>query len=114
MSSFSVYILASRTRKLYIGVTSNLHGRVYAHKAGLTPGFTSKYRIDRLVYFETTPNSRAAIEREKQIKGWSRKKKIRLIEETNLGWIDLAANWYVPNPAQVDRIPHSVRDDTSI
>lgn len=80
MSTFSVHILSSKTRKLYVGFTSDLRRRVYEHKVGLVPGFTSLYRINRLVYFEQTPNARAAIEREKQIKGWSRKKKIDLIE----------------------------------
>ena len=77
-----------------MGVTSDLLRRVYEHKLGLIPGFTSAYQINRLVYFEQSPNSRAAIEREKQIKGWSRKKKIRLIEGTNVGWLDLSADWY--------------------
>jgi putative endonuclease len=58
MSSFAVYILSSHTRKLYVGVTSDLHRRVYEHKMGLVPGFTSLYRINRLVYFEQSPNSR--------------------------------------------------------
>ena len=92
MSSFAVYILSSHGRKLYVGGTSDLHRRIYEHKMGLIPG--TLYRINRLVYFEQTSNSRAAIEREKQIKGWSRKKKVRLIEATNLGWLDLAADWF--------------------
>jgi putative endonuclease len=75
-------------------VTNDLKRRVYEHKAGLISGFTAKYRIDQLVYFEQTPDIRAAIQREKEIKGWSRKKKTRLIEGTNLGWIDLAADWF--------------------
>lgn len=94
MASCWVYILSSNSRKLYVGVTSDLERRIYEHRNSLIPGFTSKYRIQRLVYFEQTPNSRAAIEREKQIKGWSREKKVRLIQTTNLGWLDLAADWF--------------------
>jgi putative endonuclease len=82
---------------------------VYEHKMGLVPGFTSLYRINRLVYFEQSPNSRAAIEREKQIKGWSRKKKISLIEEANVGWLDLSADWYEPAPRAQTRPDPSPR-----
>ena len=96
MATYAVYLLCSRTRRLYIGVTNDLKRRVYEHKAGLIPGFTAKYRINRLVYFEQTANIGAAIQREKEIKGWSREKKIRLVESTNLGWIDLAADWFAP------------------
>lgn len=96
MATYAVYILCSKTRRLYIGVTNNLKRRVYQHKVGLVPGFAAHYRINQLVYFELTPNIRAAIQREKEIKAWSRKKKIRLVESMNLGWIDLAADWFSP------------------
>jgi putative endonuclease len=87
---YFVYIMASYRRVLYIGVTNNLERRVYEHKHGLLPGFTSKYRVNRLVYFEETPDVRAALEREKQIKGWLRSKKIALIEAANPDWRDLS------------------------
>ena len=93
MANCAVYVLSSKTRKLYVGVTSDLKRRIHEHRAGVIPGFTSKYRINQLVYFEQTPNINAAIQRERQIKGWSREKKVHLIESSNLGWVDLAADW---------------------
>ena len=96
MANYAIYVLCSRTRRLYIGVTNDLKWRVYEHKHGLTPGFAARYCINRLVYFEQSANIRAAIQREKEIKGWSREKKVRLIESTNLGWVDLAADWFGP------------------
>ena len=90
--SYYVYIMASHSQVLYIGTTSDLRRRVYQHKAGFLRGFTSKYRITRLVYYEETPNSRAAVARERQIKGWVREKK--LIESVNAGWVDLAEGWF--------------------
>ena len=88
---FSVYIMASRTRRLYVGVTSDINRRVWQHKSGLIPGFTRRYGITQLVYVETTGAARDAIAREKQIKGWLRQKKIALIESQNPEWLDLAA-----------------------
>ena len=94
MKVFYIYLLASRTRTLYVGVTSNLIKRLADHRS-LRPGsFTSRYRVTRLVYIETTPNARAAIAREKQIKGLSRKKKIAMIEAANPTWEDLAEHWF--------------------
>jgi putative endonuclease len=87
---FSVYILASATRRLYVGVTSDLPKRIWQHKTGLIPGFTRRYGITRLVYVETTGRAGDAIAREKQIKGWLRQKKITLIESQNPEWRDLA------------------------
>ena len=78
---------------LYTGVTSDLERRVYEHKHSLIPGFTSKYRVNQLVYFEETSDVRAAIEPEKQIKGWLRSKKIALIELANPNWRDLSADF---------------------
>jgi putative endonuclease len=89
-----VYILASTSRTLYTGVTNDLSRRVYDHKTGNGSQFTSKYRIRRLVHFEEINDIRAAIVREKQIKGWDRKKKVALIEATNSNWDDRAAGWY--------------------
>jgi putative endonuclease len=88
------YILASRSRNLYVGVTNDLERRVYEHKEKLVPGFTTKYNIDRLVYFETTEDVGAAISREKQIKGWLRSRKLALIESVNPTWDDLSASWF--------------------
>lgn len=90
---YYVYIMASYRRVLYTGMTNNLERRVYEHKRNLLPGFTSKYRVNRLVYFEETPDVRAAIEREKQIKGWLRSKKIALIESANPDWHDLSTDF---------------------
>ncbi len=89
-ASYYVYILASGLGgTLYVGVTSDLMGRVYQHKIGAVAGFTKKYRIDRLVYFEESNCIEAAIRREKQMKKWNRAWKIELIERQNLNWVDL-------------------------
>jgi len=88
--SYYVYIMSSPSRTLYTGMTNNLARRAHEHKAGLVPGFTTKYRITRLVYVEQTDDVRAAIAREKQIKSWSRAKKVALIESVNPQWHDLA------------------------
>ncbi len=85
------YILASRMRgTLYIGVTSNLIGRLHQHREGAIEGFTSRYGVRRLVWYEVADTMEAAITREKQVKKWNRDWKLRLIEETNPGWVDLA------------------------
>jgi putative endonuclease len=85
-----VYILANKIGgTIYIGVTSNLVGRVYQHKLGAVEGFTKKYGVNRLVYFEVHDSIEAAILRENQMKKWRRAWKIRLIEERNPSWIDL-------------------------
>ena len=87
---YYVYILASRKDgALYIGVTSDLVARVYQHKHKTFEGHTSKYHIDRLVYFESTTDVHSALTREKQLKAWKREWKIRLIQEKNLEWRDL-------------------------
>jgi len=85
-----VYILASKSGVLYTGVTSNLSSRIAQHKSGHVPGFTKKYNVTRLVWFEPHNDIRAAIAREKQIKGLSRAKKIALIESLNPTWQDLS------------------------
>ena len=89
--SFYVYILSNvNNRVLYTGVINDLVRRVYEHKNHLDKSsFTARYNTDRLVYFEETTSSRAAIEREKQIKSWSRKHKNKLIESKNPNWLDL-------------------------
>lgn len=94
LNQYYVYILTNRSRTLYAGVTNDLTRRVYEHKQKLLPGFTEKYNISRLVYFEETSDVRDAIAREKQIKGWTRAKKIALIESINPEWKDLSDGWY--------------------
>jgi putative endonuclease len=89
--TYCVYILASRSRKLYTGVTNNLQRRTFEHRQGIIPGFTSRHRIFRLVHFEQCGDIRLAITREKEIKAWRREKKVWLIERHNPTWQDLAA-----------------------
>ncbi|MDI6758929.1 MAG: GIY-YIG nuclease family protein [Candidatus Omnitrophota bacterium] len=92
MKSYYVYILASkRNGTLCIGVTNDLVRRVYEHKQGLVEGFTKKYNVHNLVYFEETNDVESAIIREKRLKKWNRKWKIELIEKNNLEWKDLYA-----------------------
>ena len=90
-----VYIMTNRSKTLYTGVTSDLENRVFQHKSHWDPGFTRKYKIDRLVYFERFEDIRSAITREKQIKGMTRLKKMALIVSMNLEWRDLSEGWYV-------------------
>ena len=94
VNNYYVYILTNRSKTLYTGVTNDLIRRVYEHKQKLIPGFTQKYNIDKLAYYEETVYVTAAITREKQIKGWLRAKKIALIESMNPEWHDLSADWY--------------------
>jgi putative endonuclease len=93
-----VYILVGRTGTLYTGVTSDLYRRVFEHKNKVRPGFASKYDCTRLVYYESTDDIRRSIDREKQIKGWTRAKKLALVETLNPAWKDLAADWGKPFP----------------
>ena len=104
---YYVYILSSLTGTLYTGITNSLYNRTLQHKGKETPGFTSKYDVDRLVYYEVFTNVRAAIRREKEIKGWARKKKIALIESANPKWQDLAEGWgeELPPPSWQIRDP---------
>ena len=94
VKEYYVYVMTNRSRTLYTGVTSNLERRVCEHKHELIPGFTSKYNITRLVYYEAHPSARDAIAHEKQIKGWLRAKKIALIESANPNWDDVSAAWH--------------------
>jgi putative endonuclease len=89
-----VYLMASRSRTLYTGVTTNLERRVAEHQRHAVPGFTRRYRVERLVYFEVWGRIGDAIRRETEIKGWRRSKKIALIESKNPTWADLATGWY--------------------
>ncbi|HLB49007.1 MAG TPA: GIY-YIG nuclease family protein [Anaerolineales bacterium] len=93
MKQFFVYIMASKSRVLYTGMTSDLKRRVYQHKHKLVEGFTAKYNVTRLVYFEATTDVKSAIAREKQVKAWSRAKRVALIESVNPTWKDLSEGW---------------------
>src|SRR5216117_1557955 len=97
--TYYVYIMASRSRVLYTGVTNDLVRRVEEHKRGLTAGFTSRYRVSRLVYFEQFGDVRDTIAREKQLKGWVRARKMRLIEQKNPTWEDLEDTWFAAQEA---------------
>ena len=85
--------MTNKSKTLYVGMTNNLERRVYEHKNKLIEGFTKKYNINKLVYYETFDNVNDAIRREKQIKGWLRIKKIKLIESMNPKWKDLSEEW---------------------
>jgi putative endonuclease len=94
MGQYFVYILTNRSRTLYTGVTRDLERRMYEHRMKLLTGFTSRYNVNRLVYFETTSDVRSAIGREKEIKSWRRDKKIALIQASNPTWKDLSRSWH--------------------
>jgi len=102
---FYVYIMQSASRRaLYIGMTNDLRKRVWQHRNHTSEGFTDNYSATRLVYWESFEDVRNAIDREKQLKGWRREKKLWLIERMNPSYRDLAADWYdvttmVPEPA---------------
>ena len=98
LKNYYVYILANRRYgTLYIGVTNDLMRRVYEHKVGVIEGFTKKYHVSMLVYFEITNDISSAIKREKQMKKWNRQWKIELIEQQNRGWKDLYQELEVAN-----------------
>ena len=89
-----MYIKSSQSKVLYTGVTDDLERRVYEHKEKLIKGFTWRYNVTNLVYYEVTLDVQSAIQREKQIKGWLRAKKIALIKKMNPSWIDLSGTWF--------------------
>ncbi len=94
MKNYYVYLLVNWTNKvMYIGVTSELEKRIFEHKNKLAKGFTEKYNVDKLVYFEETHDVIAAISREKEIKKWCRDKKNRLVDVANSQWKDLSLDW---------------------
>ena len=97
---YYVYIMSSKSRVLYVGMTGFLMSRVLQHKAGEVDGFTKRYRITRLVYYEAFQYVNNAIARETEIKKWRREKKVALIEAANPTWEDLAADWGEPAPMQ--------------
>ena len=92
--NYCTYILGSLSGTLYIGVTGNLHKRVFGHKFNKIEGFTNDYEVHRLLYWESFDDVLNAIDREKQLKGWRRSKKIALIKSTNPHWLDLSKEWY--------------------
>ena len=104
---YYVYIITNRSGTLYTGVTNNLERRIREHKSGNIPGFARRYRISRLVFYEETTDIASAIQREKQIKGWLRKKKVALIESMNPDWRDLSEEWYqdLRNPGRDSSSP---------
>lgn len=91
LKQYYVYIAASHSRVLYVGVTNDIARRMAEHRAHSLPGFTDRYNVTKLVYVEETVDVGAALAREKQLKGWKRERKIALIESQNPGWEDLAA-----------------------
>ncbi|HEY6625885.1 MAG TPA: GIY-YIG nuclease family protein [Ignavibacteriaceae bacterium] len=94
MKTYFVYILASkRNGTLYVGITNNLTRRIFEHQSGLIEGFTKKYLIDKLVYFESTSDVNEAIKREKRLKKWKRQWKTELIEKSNPDWRDLSEDF---------------------
>ena len=101
---YFVYIVSSRSGTLYIGMTNSICRRALQHKSGEIEGFASKYGCNRLVYYESFDDVHRAIGREKQLKGWTRAKKIALIENQNPEWKDLTVTWrdafrYAPDPS---------------
>ena len=96
--NYTVYILASRSRTLYIGLTADLNRRLAQHRSPTHSTFTARYRVHRLVYAERFDHIAAAISREKQLKGWLRSRKIALIEQTNPTWEDLLPSTPTPQP----------------
>ncbi len=93
--NYCVYMVASKSRVLYIGMTNNLERRLFEHKNDLIDGFSKQYRCHRLVYYESFDDTRKAIDREKQLKRWNRTKKTWLVQRENPTWEDLAAEWFV-------------------
>lgn len=96
---YFVYILTNNSGTLYIGVTNNLQRRMYEHRQGIILGFTKKYRLTKLIFFEETNDVMSAITREKQLKGWTRRKKITLINSVNPQWKDLSAEFTELDPS---------------
>ena len=99
---YFVYIMTNRSKMLYVGITNSLIRRVHEHKLGIASGFTTKYKLNRLVYFERFEDVHRAIGREKEIKGWLRRKKIALIVSVNPACVDLSREWYERHAFQPD------------
>jgi len=107
--TYSVYIMSSKSRAIYVGVTGFLMGRVLRHRAGEGGSFTRRYRVSRLVYFQSFHDVGDAIARETEIKKWRREKKVALIEERNPTWEDLAQGWGRPAEMTVRRTDSSAK-----
>ena len=115
---YFAYIVASRSHTLYIGMTGDLLKRVFQHKHKTFEGFSADYNCNRLVWFERFQDPRNAIEREKQLKGWRRAKKIALIEKVNPAWVDLSEGWYFVANASANTTagpstPSSLREESA-
>jgi putative endonuclease len=108
---YHVYILASASRVLYTGITNDLQHRVLEHQARRVPGFTQKYKVTELMYFEAFRDVRDAIAREKQVKAWTRAKRITLIETLNPHWRDLSEDWRVKSNDNAAAIRHKSIDN---
>jgi len=98
MKQYYVYLMANRSKTLYVGMTNHLQRRVYEHKHMVKDGFTRRYLVDRLLYYEVTDDVSSAIAREKQIKGWRRSKKVAQVESRNPRWQDLASDFADSQP----------------
>ncbi len=109
--AYSVYIMGSLSGTLYLGVTGNLHKRAFEHTFHRVEGFTDKYDVERLLYWESFDDVHIAIAREKQLKGWRRSKKIALVESVNPHWLDLAREWYPWMENSAGRDASTPRDD---
>jgi putative endonuclease len=112
---YYVYIVASRSRVIYIGVTSEIELRVWQHKQGTYDSFTKRYKCNRLVYFECFGFIDTAITRETQLKGWRRARKLALVEAENPTWEDLSAEWGKPiqSPTWADELAKKTKADSS-
>ena len=109
--TYCVYIMSSLSGTLSIGMTSNLHARVFEHRFHRLEGFTDKYDIERLLYWESFDEVSKAINREKQLKGWRRSKKVALIEFLNPHWLDFAREWYPWMKSSENRDGSTPQDD---
>jgi len=98
MAEYYVYIMSNKSRMLYVGVTNCLERRIDEHRKKLIPGFTQHYGLTKLVYCEATNDVSSAIAREKELKGWVRRKKVALIYSLNPEWKDLSEEWVPPDP----------------
>ncbi len=109
MPDYYVYIMTNNSGTLYTGVTNDLERRVAEHRSKLQRGFTEKYNISRLMYYEAVSSINSAIAREKQIKSWRRSKKIDLVASFNPRWKDLAADWYEDSSVLPEGLDPSLR-----
>ncbi len=100
---YYVYIMSNRSGTLYIGVTNDLTRRVHQHKTKQIEGFTKKYHLTQLIYYEAGEDIREAIAREKQLKGWRREKKLALIKSLNPEWNDLSDEWFGATRVEIPR-----------